>query len=231
MTAPNFRPTRNALATIGFLFALGVAFRDKTVSRSTICLRGITGRFLESHDIDEVEQQYRIINGETVTEDRFQYFSLMYGINMCGAALIGPRLALGAAHCAHASTSLWIGAQDGRQSGLQVSIKDVIVHQDYDKKDIANDIALFYLENAVDIPYIQPDPTDISGIDLPLTVIGFGDMIQAPEETRLSNQLLEVQLQYVDNAVCDEMHGGRGDVTEDMLCAAGDTGDSCGGDR
>ena len=45
----------------------------------------------------------------------------------------------------------------------------------------------------------------------------------------LSDELLEVDLEYVESDTCDKMHGGNDEITDDMLCAAG-KGDSCGGD-
>jgi trypsin len=86
---------------------------------------------------------------------------------------------------------------------------------------------LFQLDEAVDLPYIKLGKDSITGGKL--TVIGFGDTEIGPGLV-LSSTLREVELDYVDNDTCDEGHGDRGDVTGDMLCAAGDGKDSCIGD-
>lgn len=40
----------------------------------------------------------RVINGDDVSDDRFPYFSMMWGHALCGGALIGPDLVISAAH-------------------------------------------------------------------------------------------------------------------------------------
>jgi secreted trypsin-like serine protease len=209
---------------IRILFVFGFLFFAATTSLAT-------AEFLMTHNTDEADRQYRIINGEEVLEDRFPYFALMYGTSMCGAVLIGPRLALGAAHCANASTNLRIGARDGRKSGVQINIQEVMAHPGHDSYNYTNDIALFYLEYPTDIPYLPPDPRPIFEVDTPLTVIGFGDTKKEENVTQLSHHLLEVELKYVDSELCDQKHGGLGEVTDDMMCAKGEVGDSCRGDR
>ena len=37
-------------------------------------------------------KEFRIINGDRVVDsDLYPYFALMYGTNLCGGAVIGPR--------------------------------------------------------------------------------------------------------------------------------------------
>jgi len=170
----------------------------------------------------------RIINGNVVkSQFRYPYFSLMYGQSLCGAVLIGPRLVLSAAHCEEASSQFRIGAFENIDDGERVNIRSTIVHPDYEISQFDNDIIIFQLDTDVDLPYIQLGPDYINGGIF--TVIGFGDTDEGPD-LALSNVLLEVELEYIDSDECDDGHGDRDEVKDDMLCAAGEDKDSCIGD-
>jgi secreted trypsin-like serine protease len=145
-----------------------------------------------------------------------------------GAVLIGPRLVLGAAHCADADTRFRVGAWEDVNDGHEVGIKKSIVHENYSDSRYDHDIVLFQLEEDTPNPYIKLGKEEVTGGKL--TVIGFGD-IDPSVHKEISSVLREVELNYVDNESCDEGHGGNGDITEDMLCAWGRQKDSCVGDR
>jgi len=169
----------------------------------------------------------RIINGKEVLVPRYPYFSLMYGRSLCGGVLIGPRLVLSAAHCEDASTQFRIGAFENPNDGEKVNIRSTIVHPDYDVSRFDNDIIIFQLETDVNLPYIQLGSDYVR--DGSYTVIGFGDTDKG-QDLVLSSTLQEVELEYVDSDKCDDGHGDRDEVKEDMLCAAGKNKDSCIGD-
>ena len=144
-----------------------------------------------------------------------------------GATLIGPRLVIGAAHCAKADTKFRVGAYDSTGDGHEVAIKDSIVHPKYSSNGLDHDIMLFSIEEATPHPYIKLGREEVTeGI---LTVLGFGSTVTLGRE--LSSTLQEVELEYLDNVRCDEGHGGNGDITDDMMCAWERNKDSCVGDR
>jgi secreted trypsin-like serine protease len=169
----------------------------------------------------------RIINGKEVLVLRYPYFSLMYGRSLCGGVLIGPRLVLSAAHCEDASTQFRIGAFKNPNDGEKVNIRSTIVHPDYEVSRFDNDIIIFQLETDVDLPYIRLGSDYVR--DGSYTVIGFGDTDKG-QDLSLSPTLQEVELEYVDSDKCDDGHGDRDEVKEDMLCAAGKNKDSCIGE-
>jgi len=185
-------------------------------------LRGSAG-----DDASFLQPRPRIINGKDVEDLRYPYFSLMYGRSLCGGVLIGPRLVLGAAHCEDASDGFRIGAFEDTKDGQKVSIRDKIVHPKYGKSEFGNDIMIFQLEDTADHPYIRLEPENIKGGTF--TVIGFGDTDKGTE-LQLSDELQEVELEYVNSDICDDGHGGHGQVTKDMMCLAGDDKDACIGD-
>jgi len=146
---------------------------------------------------------------------------------LCGGVLIGPRLVLSAAHCEDASSQIRVGAFEDPSDGDRVNILSTIVHPDYEHSRFDNDIIIFQLERDVDLPYIKLGPEHISGGTF--TVIGFGDTDKGSELV-LSNILQEVELTYIDTDDCDDGHGNRNEVKEDMMCLAGEDKDSCIGD-
>ena len=148
----------------------------------------------------------------------------MFGSGMCGGVLIAPRLVLSAAHCEGAADLFRIGGFKNIGDGQHVTIRNAIIHEDYDKSRFDYDIMIFELDEDANVPYITLKKNEIKKGDF--TVLGFGDTDKGyPLE--LADNLQEVELEYVDNDTCDEGHGGRGEVSEDMMCAAGKEKDSC----
>jgi secreted trypsin-like serine protease len=146
---------------------------------------------------------------------------------LTGAVLIGPRLVLSAAHCNGSDNEFRVGASSSTSDGEIISIKETILHPDYDPSLFGNDLMLSVLKDPTTVPYIQLEPNEISGGNF--TVIGFGDT-DSGAALSLSSVLREVELNYVDNDTCDANHGGKSEVREDMLCAIGTDKDSCLGD-
>lgn len=124
-------------------------------------------------------------------------------------------LFLSAAHCEDASSQIRVGAFEDPSDGDRVNILSTIVHPDYEHSRFDNDIIIFQLERDVDLPYIKLGPEYISGGTF--TVIGFGDTDKGSELV-LSNILQEVELTYIDTDDCDDGHGNRNEVKEDMMC-------------
>jgi secreted trypsin-like serine protease len=141
--------------------------------------------------------------------------------------LIGPRLVLGAAHCAMADIRFRVGAWEGTSDGFEVDIENIVVHEDYSAGKFDHDIMIFQLKETTPYQHIQLQKEQVTGGKF--TVIGFGDTDVGPGMS-LATTLQEVELDYVDNDTCDEGHGGNGYVTDDMLCAASEGKDSCVGD-
>jgi len=158
---------------------------------------------------------------------RYPYFSLMYGRSLCGGVLIAPRLVLGAAHCEDAADLFRIGLFEDIRDGQYVDIRNTFVHPEYRRTNLSYDIMIFELDKVAEFPYVILERETIS--EGKFTVLGFGDTDKG-SPLELSDELQEVQLEYVDNAACDKGHGYTGEVTEDMMCVGGNDKDSCIGD-
>jgi secreted trypsin-like serine protease len=151
---------------------------------------------------------------------------------MCGAALIGPRFVLSAAHCEGSAFSFVIGARTNPRLGLaSVQYQDFLIHPDYRSTEFDNDIMIYYLAEAVtDVQPIRLEKTPITTVGQRMTVIGFGDT-RGNDNGRLflSDVLMETEVSYVDPQTCVVAHG-KDPVTSDMLCATESNTDACYGD-
>lgn len=141
--------------------------------------------------------------------------------------MIGPRLVLSAAHCSSSDTRFRVGARTGTSYEAMISIQDSIIHPDYSSSQFPNDIMMFYLDEATNQSYIQPEQNAITGGTF--TVIGLGDT-DPGSSLNFASVLQEVEVDYVDNDTCDDEYKGFGPVTDDMLCASGPDRDACAGD-
>ena len=176
----------------------------------------------------------RIINGHNAQDQRFPYFSMMWGEGgLCGGALIAPDIVISAAHCRDAANDVIIGRHnrynwddDGAET---IRIQHKILRPEYPAYNnyLAYDVMLLKLASSSKKPTIKLrklEPTQ----DVGLTVIGFGDTIPG-NKPDLPDVLQEVELKYIDQYSCQAMHSPT-QVTEDMMCAYEIDKDACTGD-
>jgi hypothetical protein len=182
-------------------------------------------------------KQPRIIGGVKSDEGRFPYYAVMNGRSLCGAVLISPRFVLTAAHCQDADMDFAIGPK-AFGDGVVVKVEDMAVHPLYDEFTFENDVTLFKLsEDAmlksetgelVPAPYITLSPDRIDEVGYSMTVIGFGDIDPEESNTQFSDNLRQTDVNFVSNEDCRRAH--RGEITEEMMCAAAPGKDACYGD-
>lgn len=188
------------------------------------------------HKLDVVvfanDQKTKIVGGEPVSYGRYPYQVAMldqYGSLTCGGSLVDEFWVLSAAHCKGYATSVQIGRHDLTDESEYYESIDIeweTKHPDYDSTTSDNDFMMVKLKNAskyslvsLDDGYVELDDGDN------VTVMGWGTTTEGGE---LSDILLEVEVDIVDNDACDVIYDGF--ITDNMLCAAREGKDSCQGD-
>eukprot|EP00057_Strongylocentrotus_purpuratus_P007913 XP_011662387.1 PREDICTED: coagulation factor X isoform 1 [Strongylocentrotus purpuratus] len=148
----------------------------------------------------------------------------------CGATLLDQRWILTAAHCMLDKNKKLIHSYVKEESEKSRQPAEIIVHEDYDKTNYDNDIALIRIDPPLweFTPYIRPICLAPWGLASRLMetsinerttgrVTGWGqETFSGP-----TNQFMkEVELPIVDRHTCEEsVHEKEGEFTDSMFCA------------
>jgi hypothetical protein len=190
-------------------------------------------------DPGEWPWQVALING-SATEFYYSQF--------CGGSLISSQWVLTAAHCvvnsngapvAPSSVDIVAGIYNlsSPAAGYQRrDISQIIIHPDFNKTTLNNDVALLRLASPVTlggsgaaataaIPLVSASLGDLAGTDSWTTGWGYTESSPA-----FPSQLYEVTVPIVTNTQCNTSYGGA--ITPSMLCAGLPEGgkDTCQGD-
>jgi len=193
------------------------------------------------------ELNTRIIGGSEAKEDRFSYaVSLADNIgHFCGGSLIAKDVILTAAHCQGGNYNVVLGRHDvDDNDGEVIAMKKELPHPNYDSQSTNNDFMLVFLDGAVsatnvDLVTLNSD-SSVPDVGDAVTVMGWGDVDIRDDVSKLSDVLMNVQVNVISNQECDDSEGTidgyydnyNDQITQDMLCAKVDGGgeDSCQGD-
>ncbi|RZC35781.1 brachyurin-like [Asbolus verrucosus] len=184
----------------------------------------------------------RITGGEEVTPHSLPYqvgllIPTSDGTAFCGGSLISPTTVLTAAHCGELSNTIEVrlGAhrvRDDEPTQIRVNSSQVIVHPDWDRLTLQNDLAIIRLPEAVELNEninVVRLPTDTSNdyLNDVATASGWGK--DSDDATSISDALRSIQVPVGENGVCNLYYLGV--IQESHICASGDGGKStCSGD-
>jgi len=214
-----------------------------TTSRTTTTTRNLTNM---------TKKELRIINGVSAPQLRYPYTASLQlnKQHYCGGALVAPDIVVTAAHCAETSPIITLGRydlDDPLDSDYEeMTVTRAIIHPQFDKVVVDNDVALLLLEKQSIHPYIRINNSPNIPIDgEELTVMGWGDIDDHPTVKEVSDELREAQVWYLINSKCEESKGiintsngfqeasYKGELTDNMMCAKdhiGTVSDACQGD-
>ncbi|KAJ2375330.1 hypothetical protein IW150_002611 [Coemansia sp. RSA 2607] len=164
----------------------------------------------------------RIVGGSPAPSSDFKYIayieaqSFVFGVAVCTGSLIAPNVVMTAAHCTYISSFLQFSPDDF-QVGFShttpdqttlfkgYAVKDVLVHPDFSKSTLKNDIALLVLNDTIPASVAEPVKLYAGDVylDTPLTAAGFG-ITDPQNDTQLAAQLMQVSLHVGSTALCTQ---------------------------
>lgn len=154
--------------------------------------------------------------------------------HFCGGSLVAADWVMTAGHCVEDTSPGQIVAVIGRHilssgAGERLAIDRIVVHPNYGND---NDIALLHLATPSRSGTVAPlagSQAGLSAAGILATVTGWG---ATTEGGSIPDQLQQVQVPIVSNAVCNGPNSYGGEVTDNMMCAGYAQGgkDSCQGD-
>jgi len=195
---------------------------------------------------DSAQLQTKIVGGDAAMPGQFPStvsLQATFG-HMCGGTLVAQDWVLTAGHCVSdpgfLPESIFIGSHDlfDNTSGETFGIKEIIIHPEYAlQSDISYDYAMIQLDRPAFghtvVELFSGDRSSLAFEDL--TATGWGSTFEA--DPHGSNNLLMVEVPYIDDFSCYQMFqenypGAEDILDESMFCAGLPEGgkDSCQGD-
>jgi len=211
---------------------------------STSALAASKTTTIKSFTASETLPNLRIVGGEEATP-HFRSYQVSVqstsGDHFCGGSIVADDLVLTAAHCMEGvdgnapEMQVRVGAHsltDGSGQAIQVAM--TYTNQEY--PNLSKDVAILKLaekitdKNAKALTLADDSffTNNISAGSL-MTVSGWGTLTSGGE---MPDKLMEVDVPYVTNEICNSTEAYNGDVQDTELCAGYKEGgkDSCQGD-
>lgn len=199
----------------------------------------VAAAFLYTVSAQTAEEEALIVGGTPTEPGRYPWMVGMLNSQTsspyCGATLVAPNLVMSAAHCPEPRVVQigchQVGASDCEYIGVASSEIPPIYKSrpvpDYDFRMIrlTGNSKNTPIASVADARWAE-GPTGLA-VGSPITTIGFGTTSSGGS---VSRRLLEVTVDYVADAVCDDAYDGR--ITESMICGGVNGGgkDACQGD-
>ncbi|GBP51875.1 Mite allergen Der p 3 [Eumeta japonica] len=166
----------------------------------------------------------RIVGGEKTTIEEHPYqVAIRANRDFCGGFIISNTYILTAAHClgkVNASDLIMRAGSTFRNNGSKISVAEIIVHPDYNKKRYDKDIGIIRTTDPISFnKKIHPIPLPrrkralLPGAEI--IISGWGRTTETADN--IPHQLREVTIQVVNFTLCRKVYGNI--LTENMFCA------------
>lgn len=171
----------------------------------------------------------KIVGGQTAALDDWPWMAALifadradaFDGQFCGAVIVHPRWAVTAAQCVQGRgvESFQVGVGSNSLDTVErVAVKDIVIHPDFDRTTLDNDIALLLLESPVSVPSIRiVEEPAVAQAGTLATILGWGSLDVTG--TSFPRLLQEAQLPIVENAVANAPGIHNGELTGNMLAA------------
>ncbi|KAJ2856508.1 phospholipid transporting ATPase [Coemansia erecta] len=219
---PNGPAGGNALNHPGILAALVVPSISAAITARHSISPLATKDYRVASKRDIATGTPRIFGGTVVAAQDFKYIAyieaqnFVFGINICTGSLITPNVVMTAAHCTYASSFFQYSADDFQVGFTHTTpdqsvaykgyaAKKVVVHPNFSKTNLRNDIALLILNETIPESVAVPEKL-YSGdfyLDTPLRAAGFG-VTDPHSKSQLAAQLMQVDLSVGHTVDCLE---------------------------
>ncbi len=159
----------------------------------------------------------------------------------CGGANIGGGWVLTAAHCVdeipQEAMAVYSGSTSLRGGGRLAAVERIVIHPDWNRKSLHNDIALLRVRGSAAGLAGEPvdGPADVPAALLPLLPLrstGWGSSLRVNDDSGREAELKAVDLPVVPDEICNAPPAYAGMITSGMLCAGPEdtSKSSCNGD-
>ncbi|KAL7524812.1 hypothetical protein ACHAXR_000725, partial [Thalassiosira sp. AJA248-18] len=192
------------------------------------------------------DYQSRIIGGTEAPPSKYTYavsFQDSIG-HFCGGSLITRNAVLTAAHCQGGRYNAVIGRHDlDSNAGQSIGVDRERPYDKYDDRSTDGDFMVVFLSKPAvlgnDVSLVTLNSNNaIPNKGVGVTVMGWGDVDIRDDVSNLSDVLMNVKVETMDNDDCDDSSGNingysdnyHGQITQNMLCAKANRQDSCQGD-
>ncbi|KAK3509232.1 hypothetical protein QTP70_025598, partial [Hemibagrus guttatus] len=200
--------------------------------------------FLLCSDCGRPQTSLRIIGGSVASSGKWPWQASLHfkGSHVCGGSVVSQDFIVSAAHCFPSDLPtgqmavqwlVYLGVESQYMLPPPHHVADIIIHESYNPNTHDNDIALLKLTQPINFtstvkPVCLPVYDQVITADTQCWTTGFGATQEG--EAIGSSQLLEVAVNIIDMAVCNNAYKGL--ISNSMLCAGDMNGnrDTCQGD-
>ncbi|CAH0553079.1 unnamed protein product [Brassicogethes aeneus] len=162
-----------------------------------------------------------------ITDYPYQLSLEGLGTHFCGAAIIGEKWALTAAHCVDGFTTdniaIRAASEVVEEGGIKVQIKTMHKHNEYSPQTLDYDLAILELattipfgKNASSIPLVKENAFFPENTTATITGWGF---LSVSSKLGLSRYLQVTKVPIVSKEHCRKAYVGKGRITDNMICA------------